>query len=82
MVDFSSEKCKGSIGQTETPSTSREIYSEESPIIGILTTGTRSSCLQWNLSTSWMRSQPQLRNDKYIISDAVDSYLIVLTFVQ
>ena len=39
--------------------------------IGILTvnfsTGTRSSCVQWNHCTSQMRSQSQLRNDKYIM---------------
>ena len=39
--------------------------------IGILTvnfsTGTRSSCVQWNHCTSRMRSQSQLRNDKYIM---------------
>ena len=37
---------------------------------GILTVnfsaGTKSSCVQWNHCTSRMRSQPQLRNDKYI----------------
>ena len=40
-------------------------------IIGILTvnfsTGTRISCVQWNHCTSRIRSQPQLRNDKYIM---------------
>ena len=39
--------------------------------IGIVTvkfsTGTRSSCVQWNHCTSRMRSQSQLRNDKYIM---------------
>ena len=38
---------------------------------GILTvnfsTGTRSFCVQQNHCTSWMRSQSQLRNDKYIM---------------
>ena len=38
---------------------------------GILTvnfsTGTRSFCVQWNHCTSRMRSQSQLRNDKYIM---------------
>ena len=41
-----------------------------SPIIGILnenfSTGTRSSCVQWNQGTSRMRSQSQLRNNKII----------------
>ena len=40
--------------------------------IGILTvnfsTGTRSSSVQWNHCTSRMRSQSQLRNDKYIMT--------------
>ena len=44
---------------------------ELNPIIGILAvnffTGTRSSCVQQNYCTSRMRSQPQLRNDKYIM---------------
>ena len=40
-------------------------------IVGILTdnfsAGTRSSCVQYNYCTFRMRSQPQLRNDKYIM---------------
>ena len=68
---------------TGTPGTSREIYSEDADgetdpgvassglTIGILTvnfsTGTRSSCVQYNHCTSRMRSQSQLRNDKYIM---------------
>ena len=53
--------------RTRNPSVS----ASPSMTIGILTvnfsTGTRSSCVQYNHCTSRMRSQPQLRNDKYIL---------------
>ena len=57
VIDFSSEKYNGSSVQWFT--------------IGILTvnfsTGTRSSCVQWNHCSSQMKSLSQLRNDKYIM---------------
>ena len=67
---------------TGTPGISREIYIEDadgetpgiassSLTIGILTVnfsiGTKSSCVHQNHCTSRMRSQSQLRNDKYIM---------------
>ena len=33
----------------------------------ILSAGTRSTCAQWKQCTSQMRSQSQMRNDKYIM---------------
>ena len=66
--------------ETGTPGTSREIFSEDADsetrtrnltTIGIptenLSAGTRSSCVQKNHSTSRMRRQPQLSNDKCIM---------------
>ena len=52
---------------TGTPGTSREIYSEESILTVYFSTDTRSSCVQQNHYTSRMRSQSQLRNDKFIM---------------
>ena len=53
-------------------------------IIGILTVnlsvGTRSSCVQQNHCTSWMRSQAQLRNDKIIIYEAIHQLYTLNSF--